>query len=231
MVRYTEYVEHMISEQPENKIWESSQFYNGFTQKIPEMTYYKILTRLVQQGKLVHVTKGVYYRPKKSRFGVVPISSREIVQHYIKHNTGLVIGYQMYHQKGITTQIAKSTEILSTTLTEEKKHVRTVSVRKLSVNLNAKVISVIETLEILQNYSKIEDLNRKAFITYMERFAQTYSNQVVDYVMAHRKYKKSTIAFLEQFLNYLHVENDLKKYLSPLSKYAIPAMEDIYELT
>jgi hypothetical protein len=65
----------------------------------------------------------------------------------------------------------------------------------------------------------------------MERFAQTYSNQVVDYVMAHRKYKKSTIAFLEQFLNYLHVENDLKKYLSPLSKYAIPAMEDIYELT
>ena len=81
----------------------------------------------------------------------------------------------------------------------------------------------------LQNYSKIEDVNKKALITYMEKFAQSYSDKAAVYVLEHMKYKKATIAFLESFLEYLNVNNSLKQFLSSMSVYAIPTMEEIYE--
>lgn len=48
------------------------------------------------------------------------------------------------------------------------------------------------------------------------------------FVLKNRKYKKSTIAFRERFLNYLGVENTLHQFLSALSSYAIPEMEEFY---
>ena len=62
-----------------------------------------------------------------------------------------------------------------------------------------------ETLEILQNYSKIEDVNKK-LITYMEKFAQSYSDKAAVYVLEHMKYKKQQL-LLESFLEYLNVNN------------------------
>ena len=40
---------------------------------------------------------------------------------------------------------------------------------------------------------------------------------------------EATIAFLESFLEYLNVNNSLKQFLSSMSVYAIPTMEEIYE--
>lgn len=88
----------------------------------------------------------------------------------------------------------------------------------------------MKSLEILQNYYNIEDINKKALIAYMEKFAQSYSDKATVYVLEHMKYQKSTIAFLESFLNYLHVENTLDRFLSSMSVYAKPTMEEIYEI-
>ena len=81
----------------------------------------------------------------------------------------------------------------------------------------------------MQNYSKIEDVNKRALIAYMDNFAKSYSDNAAIYVLERMKYKKATIAFLESFLNYLHVSNTLNRYLSSMSVYAIPTMEEIYE--
>lgn len=63
----------------------------------------------------------------------------------------------------------------------------------------------------------------------MKGFAHSYSDKTTDYVLQNRKYKKSTIAFLERCLNYMGIKNGLAKYLSPLSEYAVPVMEELYE--
>lgn len=229
-MNYTEYIKKSIFLQPENTIIEAFRFRNNLMQEVPECTYYKILTRLVDDGDLVHLTKGIYYRPKKSRFGVLSISDEEIVQHYTAGQQGVVIGYQLYHKKGLTTQIAKKTTVLSTVLAEERKNIRNVSVQRLTAKLSLEVIEVIETLEILQNYNQMEELNRRSLALYMEQFANQYSEQAVEYILQHRKYKKSTIALLAKFMDHLRIKNNLRKFLSPLSKYKIPPMEEFYEL-
>ena len=137
--------------------------------------------------------------------------------------------YKLYNDKGLTTQISKQTEVFSNHVPGQRKTIQNVVVKNISCDLNEERVAVIETLEILQNYSKIEDVNKKALITYMEKFAQSYSDKAAVYVLEHMKYKKATIAFLESFLEYLNVNNSLKQFLSSMSVYAIPTMEEIYE--
>lgn len=111
----------------------------------------------------------------------------------------------------------------------KKKTVQNVLIKGIACTLNEERINAIETLEILQNYSKVEDLNKKALIHYMESFSSLYSDDATIYVLNHIKYKKSTIAFLEAFLNHLKVENTLGQFLSSMSLYKYPPMKELYE--
>ena len=59
-----------------------------------------------------------------------------------------------------------------------------------------------------------------------------FRNQVLktgDYVLLHRKYSKSTIAFMKACLDFLGIPNGLGKYLSGLSEYKIPDVREIFE--
>ena len=229
MSSYTKYIESVIQQEPENKLLEASAMYKKSFGTIPEMSYYKTLERMSKQGTLIHLTKGLYYPPKKSRFGSVPISEKEIVSHYVSAGRGVVIGYRLYNQKGLTTQISKRVEVLSSVISEQKKNIGNICVKNSGINLNEETIPVIETMEILQNYKNIEDVNKSALAAYMRKFASNYSDTAAVYVLRNRKYKKSTIAFLESFLNHLDTDNTLNQFLSALSSYEIPGMEEFYE--
>ena len=229
MNSYANYIETIIEQEPENKLLEARTLYNQSFSTIPEMTYYKTLERMCKKGFLVHLTKGLYYRPKNTRFGTVPISEKDIVDHYIKDNQGIVVGYRLYNQKGLTTQISKRVEILSSAVPGKKKNIHNVYVMNINISLTPETIPIIETLEILQNYKSIEDINNTALAAYMKEFAIEYSDEATVYVLKNRKYKKSTIAFLERFLNYFKVENTLNQLLSPLSSYNIPKMSEFYD--
>ena len=116
-------------------------------------------------------------------------------------------------------------------LSEQKKNINNVCVTNSGIALTQDTIPVIETMEILQNYKSIEDVNKSALAAYMREFALEYSDTAVVFVLKNRKYKKSSIAFLERFLNYFGVENTLDQFLSALSSYDIPEMEEFYEST
>lgn len=229
MNSYAKYIESVIEQESENKLLEANVLYERSFGAIPKMSYYKTLERLSKQGTLVHLTKGIYYRPKKSRFGFVPISENDIINHYTNNGRGVVVGYRLYNRKGLTTQVSKRVEVLSSALSEQKKNVSNVCIINCSVELTEDTIPVIETLEILQNYRSIEDINKNALAVYMTGFARIYSDCAAVYVLRNYKYKKSTIAFMERFLNYLGIENTLNQFLSALSSYAIPEMEEFYE--
>lgn len=228
MNSYANYIETIIEHEPENKLLEASSLYSQSFSTIPEMTYYKTLERMCKKGILVHLTKGLYYRPKNTRFGTVPISEKDIVDHYIQDDQGIVIGYRLFNQKGLTTQISKRIEVLSSAVPGKKKNIHNVYVMNISISLTPETIPIIETLEILQNYKSIEDINDTALAAYMKDFAIEYSDEATVYVLKNRKYKKSTIAFLESFLNHFQVKNSLNQFLSSLSSYAIPDMEEFY---
>ena len=229
MESYANRIKEYMQALPENTPVEVGPVYLEQFSDVPEAAYYKAIERFTKSGELVHITKGMYYRPKRSRYGSIPITDDEIAYHYLKDGHGMLIGYRLYSAKGITTQVGKKVDVLSDALNGEVKNAHNVTIKNAGIRLTEQTIPVIETLEILQNYRKIEDADNRRLAAYMAGFAEIYSDETAQYVLNGRKYKKSTIAFLKSFLDHLEVPNTLGRHLSPLSNYAIPSMEEIYE--
>jgi len=69
------------------------------------------LNRKIKHGELKRVSKGKYYKPKKTIFGTLPPDSDEITKDFLQKG-GVTIGYvtgaRAFAQIGLTTQISSS---------------------------------------------------------------------------------------------------------------------------
>lgn len=213
--------------QPNELILASNLFNNKLDGTVCEATYYKTLERMSKAGKLNKAAKGVYYLPKNSRFGPVPLSEEDIILAFTKENTGTVVGYSLYNQLGLTTQIPKITKVLSASLETQTKTIQNVAVFYSPLWFSREVEYMVHTLDVLQNLGQIQDLNQHALISYCEIMAETYDQSVFDEVITKQKYSKSTIAFLQSILTFNNKENGLSKYLSSLSTYKFPRIENL----
>lgn len=211
-------------------IFASKLYKEKLSEYISEVAYYKILERLCKKKELAKVTKGIYYVPNINRYGVVPLSEKYIIEAFTRNDTGTVIGYAMYNSLNLTTQVSKTVNVLSSTLEGVSKTVGNVVVKRVQIEYSEQVKNMIRVLEVLQNFYRIQDINYSEFIKFSKNIASTYDNEIFGMVIAEISYKKSTIAFLKEILDYYGVSNDLEKYLSVLSTYKYPRMEELYEI-
>ena len=103
-------------------------------------------------------------------------------------------------------------------------------VQQVPIKFSQEIQNMIKGLEVLQNFYEIQDLNYKVFIEFTETLAQNYIEELFVREELYKRYKKSTIAFLREILNHYHKENNLDVYLSALSDYKHPKMEELYEI-
>jgi len=220
----------VIAEFKENELITASKIYREeLSTQISEAAYYKTLQRMCEAGELVKIAKGTYHLPKRSRYGIVPPSEKEIVSAFTGNETGVVIGYHLYNTLDLTTQISKTVNVMSSSIEGATKTIRNVVVVQVPLKFSTDIKNMIQGLEVLQNFNNIQDINYPAFLIYTKKLATSFDPESFQEVMDAKPYKKSTISFLREILNYYKVENDLGKYLSSLSKYKHPRMEEIYE--
>lgn len=229
MNSYSKQIEIKIEKYQTNEIIVARKLYVDSFSYMPEMTFFKVMERLVSQGRIIRISKGIYCIPKKTRFGVIPVSENEIVEYYTEgKKSGMVIGYHLFNSKGLTTQISKSTKVYSNRLEEQNKTIRNVSIARLNVEFTEELIKHIEAFEILENYTNIEDINSKSFARYIKKIAEFYKNSEAIKALETGKFKKRTIAFMQMILSYYNVPNTLSRYISATSSFDIPKMEEIY---
>lgn len=221
-------IETVISAfKPNELILASRLFHEQLSDRVSETAFYKTLERLCKAGKLSKISKGTYCIPKKSAFGIVPPSDREIISAFTKNSTGTVIGYALYNHLGLTTQIPRTTEVFSSSLETQTKRIRNVLIRYSPLQFSEDITKMIQSMDVLQNVKCIQDINYSMLIQYCKGIAETYDQAVFDEVISKQKYFKSTIAFLKEILDYYGRENSLNKYLSALSTYTYPKMEEL----
>lgn len=224
-------LKNTINAMPTNQIFEASNLYfEQCNSNMSEAAFYKALERMVKEGELIKLSKGLYARAKKSKYGVVLPSEEEIIANYIGSNNGMVIGYPLYNLLNISTQIAKIIRLYSNSINQQTKTIRNIFIERKEIKFTDEVCRVIEMLEILSNFNAIQELNYNAFIGLCEKFYRQYNEETTDYVLENINYSKSTIAFLQNILRYYGVKNSLAKHLSAFSKYNYPSMEKINEL-
>ena len=223
-------VRNALAEFEANELIIASKLYKEkLSGQISEAAYYKTLQRMCESGELVKIAKGTYHLPKVSKYGIVPPSEKEIVTAFTENETGTVIGYSLYNALNLTTQIPKTITVMSSALEGLTKSIRNVVVYQVPLEFSKEITSMIHGLEVLQNFNSIQDINYSAFLKYSEQLALSYNPEVFEEIVTTKTYKKSTISFLYEILNYYNVQNNLNKYLSALSEYKHPKMEELYE--
>ena len=224
MSGYSEIIRNTILDLPCQKIFVAHELKKEQFSELSEAVYYKTLERMVKQHQLVHLAKGLYYRPMMTANDIVPIPEDAIVDYYVSNNNGTLIGEGLFIEKGIASGFEKRLTLLSNRLSENKKKIGSIEVHRTEIELTEQTIPVIEVLEILQNYYKIRNINKREFI---HDFVDEYSDEVTEYVLSKCKYKKSTIAFLARILDWYGLAHSMHEYLSPLSNYKIPTIEEL----
>jgi len=200
-----------------------------FSEYMSEYAFFKTIERLTKEGKLIKISKGLYGFSMDCKYGSVGPSVNEILLEYIGDKKGMEIGYHLYNSLNISTQISKQIKVYSNVITNDIKKINNIEIKKVNLDFSKKECEIIKYLEIINNFTNIQDINRKQFIVAMEELSKIFDNVVANKVIEKIKYKKRTIAFLRDVLGYYNVKNDLSKYLSCYSNYKIPNWEGIYE--
>lgn len=215
---------------PENTLIMTGQLYREkYATMMSEVAFAQIISRLCRSGEIERVSKGIYCRPKKTRFGTVLPSEREIVDLFTTGSNGVLVGYGLYNALGVTTQISKRQTVYSSLAKEQLKQIGNVTIRKYELEYTSEVKSVIQLMELLHHYKEIQDVNTTAMIRSTEKLSREYREDAFEVVQKTIGYPKWTIAFLREVLNYHHIPNNLSRYLSALSNYPIPRLEELYE--
>ena len=220
-----------LNRYPELYIIDAQKLYQDKFNDMSEQAFFKMLSRLAKDGEIQRLTKGIYCKPKKGRFGIIESNERNILEYYLGTNKskGMVVGYQMYNKYGLTTQISKIIEVYSNVTLQQKRKIKNVSIHKANLKFDASTKKMIELLEVLENYQTIEDLNPKSMLKFITDAGRFYNEKTLEKLLKTIGYKKSTLASLRNLLDDLKIENTVDQYLNGTSKYKALRLEDLYE--
>ena len=80
-MNYSEIVRNELDKYRKNEIIFASKLYKEklYSKNVSETSFYKLLERMYKNKEIEKLSKGIYYFPKTTKFGVVPISEEEII--------------------------------------------------------------------------------------------------------------------------------------------------------
>lgn len=200
-----------------------------YSDVMSEAAFAQAVSRLCRSGEIERVSKGIYCRPKKTRFGTILPSEREILNQFTAGNSGVEVGYGLYNALGVTTQISKRQTAYSSIAEEHLKQIGNVTIRKYDMEYTNEIKSVIRIMELLHHYKEIQDVNVSAMLRCIENLAVEYNDEAFETVQRVIGYPKWTIAFLREVLNYYRMPNHLSRHLSALTNYPIPRIEELHK--
>ena len=128
------YIMDILTQYEVNELFFASKVFNeNLRGKVSEGAYYKTLERMTKSKELIKVSKGVYSLPLNSKYGVIPVSTEEIVNTFTTNNCGTIIGYSLYNSLNISTQVPKTINVLSSSLDGHSKNIKNVFVERVSI--------------------------------------------------------------------------------------------------
>ncbi len=225
-----EIISRYLEKNPEKTIFIARELYLKKFSEMTEASFLKTMERMNQMGKLIRLSRGVYCKPRQTRFGAVPAGEYEITAYFIGDNNryGFETGYRLYNKYRLTTQISKQIEIYTQKSHVTQGKIKNIRLNKLTSFYQPEMLPTIELLEILENYQKIEDFNQRNFIAYCNKIVKNFDENIFARIYDQMGYKKRTIAFLKEILDAYGIRNTLKQYLNATSKYNIPQWESKY---
>lgn len=195
----------------------------------------KMLNRLVNEGVIAKISKGRFYKPKKSVFGALKPKQEEIVKDLLEKDgeiIGYMTGYSVFNRLGLTTQIPNTIQI-GTNVRKNKKQrgLFTISFVLQSNPITKDNIPLLQILDTIRFIKEIPDttINQscKRIIAIIQELEEGETNKLL--ILA-EKYPPMTRALFGAMVENIYGTNkavSLWNTLNPLTTYKIGINEQV----
>lgn len=195
----------------------------------------KAIERLIAKEVIKRISTGVFYKPKKTAFGELYPREEELVKPYLfvqNRRIAYITGTVLYNRMGLTTQVPKTIKIASRSkrITVSKLNVQAKPVKSY-VDVTNNNFYLLEILDVLKDFTKIPDLNKKMAIKYLVNKLMELSerdrSRIIKYAL---QYPPRTRAFLGALLTKTFIDLDtavLKQSLNPLTNYSLGIKKEL----
>lgn len=231
-MKVSDYIAYMIDRLPKGYIFTYADFTTEVNKKEAVI---KALNRMVNSGKIAKLSKGKYYKPENTPFGIIQPSQEQVVKDLLEDDgkvIGYLTGYSIYNQLGLTRQISNTLQIGKNEIRSTFKRVNyTISFIKQKNTITKKNIPLLQILDTIRYIKKIPDSKiETSCIRLLEILNDLSIIDKTDIIRLSLKYPSSTRALLGALLDELDenlIVESLQKSLNPITKYKLTGVDKV----
>lgn len=169
---------------------------------VPYKTLLKILNRLEEEGLLKPVSKGVYF------IGEKPVDEELIFDEYVDDGKGMLVGYQLFNDVGISDYVDCEIEIYTNNIKAKQKSVGRYLLKRVDLEFDDDIVDLVALLEIIDVGYSMKGCNFMAYKKTVDILLQSYSDSSFEKIVKAIRYKYSTIKQLSELLETNSIDNN-----------------------
>lgn len=189
----------------------------------------KALERLQKKGVIKRISRGRFYRPRKTVFGEKRPDESQLLKPYLfnkgKRNA-YITGLTLYNQLGLTTQVPSTIQIAS----RERRNlsgVGSLEIKRVKsyVNVTEQNYQMLGFLDAMKDLKQIPDVNIKAALTMFKNRLNSLNleerRNLLTYALSYPPRVRALLGAILEEQAYSLDATKLKESLNPLTKYAM----------
>lgn len=189
----------------------------------------KVLERLQKSGLIKKISKGTFYKPKKTVFGELKPGEQELLKPYLFENgkqIAYITGNYLYNQLGLTTQLSTVLKIACRT---KRIYVNTGAIKAKPVKSYAEVTDenyrILGFLDAMKDLKIIPDVEMNSAIQILSSEVRKQNldrlNMMLEYALAYPPRVRALLGAILESQGIMEGVARLKDSLNPLTTFDI----------
>ncbi len=191
------------------------------------------LSRLYKSGEIGKLGKGLFYKPKKTKFGELKPSENEILKALLKKNKqGFVSGVSSQNKMGLTTQVPNKL-IISGKLERHERVIGnlTIKYRKSDIPFENKNFEHLQVVDAVKNIKRIPDATVSDSLSLIKDKIEKYDEKEIKDIFRIAKKSpprvRAIIGAIFELMNIDKYSVELYKTLNPLTTYKLKVEDNV----
>jgi len=168
----------------------------------------KALSRLVETGKIVRLSKGQFFKPEKTEFGLLQPTEYQIVKDLLEEKNkivGYITGVSIFNKLGLTTQVSNTIQIGTNIERKPRKrgkyNIRFLLQHNTITKENTYMLQVLDAVRFIKRIPDADvDESCRRIISIFRDFSEEEKTAIAKYAL---KYNPGTKALAGAILEYI----------------------------
>jgi len=168
----------------------------------------KSLSRMEKAGKIVRLSKGQFYKPENTEFGLLQPSEYQIVKDLLEEKNkiiGYITGMGIYSKLGLTTQVSNTIQIGTNMDRKPRKrgkyNIRFIRQKNIITKDNIFLLQVLDTVRFIKRIPDADvNTSCKRIISIFRDFSEEEKTAIAKYAL---KYNPGTKALAGAILEHI----------------------------